>query len=209
MANMKEKGITLLSSTTSVNLNSVAATTLYTVPTGKTAWITHIVIRDVSADATAAVATFGQVGALTDWALAQPLFHHLNAAQDAILIQPRNFLEGEATWDAGSIVNGAEEAQEITVTGAALGDFCLCSIAVDVADLVLSGQVTVANTVTASLANNTGGAIDLASSTVRARVWKQDQGFVEYTAAEIFQIDVTVAAGVACTATVDVFGYLA
>lgn len=33
-------------------------------------------------------------------------------------------------------------------------------------------------------------------------------GIVEYTAAEIFCIDVTTAAGGACTATVSVFGYL-
>lgn len=209
MASLKEKSISLLSSTASVNLNSVATTNLYTVPTGKTAWITHIIIRDVSANATAAVATFGQTGAKTDWLQAQPLFNHLGAANDAVILQPRSYLEGSATWDAASIADGDEEAKEITVTGAALGDFCLCSIGVDVVDLVLSGQVTAANTVTASLANNTGGALDLASATVRARVWKQDEGFVEYTAALIFCIDVTVAAGIACTATVDCFGYIA
>ena len=208
MASLKEKSISLLSST-SVNLNSVAATTLYTVPIGKTAWITHVIIRDVSANSTAAVATFGQSTAATDWLQAQPLFNHLGAANDAVILQPRSYLEGSATWNAASILDGDEEASEITVTGAALGDFCLCSIGVDVVDLILSGQVTAANTVTASLANNTGGALDLASATVRARVWKQDEGFVEYTAGLLFVISVTVAAGIACTATVDVFGYLA
>lgn len=80
-------------------------------------------------------------------------------------------LEGSATWDAASIADGDEVATEVTVTGAALGDFALCSFSLDVADLVLSGQVTAANTVTVSLANNTGGAIDLASGTVYARVF--------------------------------------
>lgn len=79
-------------------------------------------------------------------------------------------LTGTATWDAGSIDDGNEEAAEITVTGAALGDFVLLSHGVDVADLALTGQVTAANTVTATLLNNTGGAIDLASTTVRAVV---------------------------------------
>lgn len=79
-------------------------------------------------------------------------------------------LTGSATWDPSSIAAGAEEAQEVTVTGAALGDFCLVSFSVDVADLVLDAQVTVANTVTCVLANNTGGAINLASGTVYVKV---------------------------------------
>jgi hypothetical protein len=81
-------------------------------------------------------------------------------------------LEGTATWDPGSIADGDEEVKEVTVTGAALGDFALASLSIDVADLVLTACVTAANTVTASLANNTGGAIDLASATLRVRVLK-------------------------------------
>lgn len=80
---------------------------------------------------------------------------------------------GSATWDPGSIADGDEEMKEITVTGAALGDFCLVSFSLDVADLVLNGQVTATNTVTAVLANNTGGAIDLSSGTVRAMVFSR------------------------------------
>lgn len=81
-------------------------------------------------------------------------------------------LDGSATWDPGNIADGNEEAQDITVTGAALGDFVLVSFSLDVTDLVLTGCVTAANTVTASLSNNTGGAIDLSSGTVRARVMR-------------------------------------
>lgn len=79
-------------------------------------------------------------------------------------------LDGSVTWDAASIADGDEEAKEVTVTGAALGDFVLASLSIDVADLVLTGAVTAADTVTLSLANNTGGAIDLASCTAYARV---------------------------------------
>jgi len=82
-------------------------------------------------------------------------------------------LDGSVTWDAASIADGDEVAQEVTVTGAALGDFVLSSLSIDVADLVLSGAVTAANTVTLVLANNTGGAIDLASATAYARVIKR------------------------------------
>lgn len=76
------------------------------------------------------------------------------------------FLYNSATWDAGSIADGDEEVKEVTVTGAALGDFVLVSSSIDVADLAITGAVTATNTVTCQLNNNTGGAIDLASATV-------------------------------------------
>lgn len=75
------------------------------------------------------------------------------------------------TWDAGSIADGDEAVDTLTVTGVALGDIVLgVSCSVDVADLVLSAAVTAANEVTVSLANNTGGAIDLASAVYRVVV---------------------------------------
>lgn len=78
-----------------------------------------------------------------------------------------------ATWNAGSIADGDEEAKEITVTGAALGDYAVASLSIDIADLVLDAQVTAANTVTCVLANNTGSAVDLASATVYVRVFRR------------------------------------
>jgi hypothetical protein len=82
-------------------------------------------------------------------------------------------LDASATWDAASIADGDEVVVEVTVTGAALGDFCLASLSIDVADLNLTANVTAANTVTAQLNNNTGGAIDLASGTLYVRVIKR------------------------------------
>tara|TARA_R110002096_G_scaffold433364_1_gene651918 strand:- start:973 stop:1287 length:315 start_codon:yes stop_codon:yes gene_type:complete len=79
-------------------------------------------------------------------------------------------LSGSKTWDAGSIADGNEEALEITVTGAALGDFVMSSLGVDVTDLILRGAVTATDTVTLILANNTGGALDLASTTANCLV---------------------------------------
>ena len=81
-------------------------------------------------------------------------------------------LQATSTWDAASILDGDEVAVEVTVTGAELGDSVLASLSVDVADLVLSAAVTAADTVTAVLANNTGGAVDLASATLKVRVLK-------------------------------------
>ena len=77
------------------------------------------------------------------------------------------------TWDPGSIADGNEEAKEVTVTGAAMGDYATASFSNDVTDLVLNAQVTAADTVTCVLANNTGGAIDLASGTVYVRVFRR------------------------------------
>lgn len=82
-------------------------------------------------------------------------------------------LKGSATYDAGSIADGDEEIKAVTVTGAALGDFVVASFGVSVADLGVSVQITATDTVTISLLNNTGGAIDLASTTVRVLVLKK------------------------------------
>ena len=49
MASLKENAITKLSTTTGVDMKTAAATTLYTVPAGKTAIITHVVVRNTSA----------------------------------------------------------------------------------------------------------------------------------------------------------------
>lgn len=75
-------------------------------------------------------------------------------------------LFGSVAWDAGSIADGNEEVKEVTVTGAALGDFAIASLSLDVADLALVAAVTAADTVTCQLLNNTGGAVDLAAATV-------------------------------------------
>ena len=82
-------------------------------------------------------------------------------------------LDGSATWNPGSIADGNEEVQEITITGVALGDFVLASFSLDIVDLAITGAVTAADTVTIQLNNNTGGSLDLSSGTVYARVFKR------------------------------------
>ena len=46
------------------------------------------------------------------------------------------------------------------------------SFSLDVSDLTLTADVTAANTVTALLANNSGGAVNLSSGTVKVLVLK-------------------------------------
>ncbi len=97
----------------------------------------------------------------------------VNQAELIAMLTALRGLDGSETYDAGSIADGDEEVGEVTVTGAALGDFVLASFSLDVADLAITAAVTAANTVTYQLLNNTGGAIDLASGTVRVRVIPQ------------------------------------
>ncbi len=90
-----------------------------------------------------------------------------------LTLYPLSVYDGSAAWNPGSIANGAEEAKEVTVTGAQLGDFAIASFSLDVTDLMLNAQVTAANTVTVILTNNTGGAINLGSGTVYIRVMQK------------------------------------
>lgn len=82
-------------------------------------------------------------------------------------------LEGTVTWNPPSIANGASSTTTITVNGAAFGDYVVASFNGDLSGLALNAYVSASNTVTAILLNNSGGAIDLGSATVRARVFKK------------------------------------
>ena len=128
--NLNEECLSKLANVANVDLNAVATTNLYTVPTGKKLVVSHVVIRDLSASAAGGpcALTLGQTAAKTDFLNTQTLTN-LNAAAKAAVLQP--------------------------------------------------------------IPNATPAALE------------------EYTAGEIFCADITVAAGVACTATLDVYGTLA
>lgn len=73
-----------------------------------------------------------------------------------------------ATLDADSLVDGAGDTDTVTVPGVALGDMVLsASLAVDVAGLIVTAYVSAANTVSIRFQNETGGSVNLASSTLR------------------------------------------
>ena len=93
-------------------------------------------------------------------------FELIDAAVGEILV-------GSKTQDFPSINDGAQTTTTVTVTGAALGDFVeAVSVGVDLAGTVLTGYVSAADTVTVVLRNGTGGAVNLASTTLRVRVRK-------------------------------------
>lgn len=84
-----------------------------------------------------------------------------------------NVLGGSGTYDPPSLTDGSEASTTVTVTGAVLGDFALASFSLSTQGIKLAAEVTAANTVTVNFNNKTGGTLDLASGTLRARVWKQ------------------------------------
>jgi hypothetical protein len=82
-------------------------------------------------------------------------------------------LSGSATYDAGSLIDAAGTTTTVAVTGAALGDFVLVSLGVDLAGITVTGYVSAADTVSVRLQNESGSTVDLASTTLRVRVLKQ------------------------------------
>jgi len=82
---------------------------------------------------------------------------------------------GGSVWSAtsGAIADGNHLEFDVTITGAALGDFAIASLNLDTQGVALSATVTAANTVTCVLNNNTGGNITIGSSVVYARVYKR------------------------------------
>ena len=83
-------------------------------------------------------------------------------------------LSGSATYDAPSIAAGASASTTVTVGGAALGDYVeRISLGLSSGGLTVTGYVSAANTVTVVLANLTGAAVDLASTTLAVDVRKK------------------------------------
>jgi hypothetical protein len=72
-----------------------------------------------------------------------------------------------ATLDAGSLVDGAGETDDITIPGVALGDMVIgASLGVDLVGLTVTGYVSAANTVKFRIQNESGSTVDLASATM-------------------------------------------
>ncbi len=83
---------------------------------------------------------------------------------------------GTQAWTPSSIADHEEEAKEVTVTGASLGDFVVVSYSADVKDLQLDGHVTAADTVTCVLSNSTTGALTAAAGTLRVICFDLNSG---------------------------------
>jgi hypothetical protein len=77
------------------------------------------------------------------------------------------------TWDPGSIAAGSYEAEDVTVPGAAVGDYVMVSLNTMLTnDMMIGGHVSAADTVKVILFNPTAGAIDVGSGTLSVLVFK-------------------------------------
>jgi len=76
-----------------------------------------------------------------------------------------------ATLNASSLADTAGETNTIAVPGVALGDIVLnVSMGVDVSGISVTPYVSAANVVSIRFQNESGGTLDLASTTVRCVV---------------------------------------
>lgn len=74
-------------------------------------------------------------------------------------------------WDAPDVADGSMTSTTVTVTGAALGDVAQASVSVALpAGVIMSAAVTATDTVTVTMANQSGGSVNLGSATLRVVV---------------------------------------
>ena len=77
------------------------------------------------------------------------------------------------TWDPGSIAAAGYEAEDVTVPGAAVGDFVIAPLTTLLTnDMMLTAHVSAADTVKVILFNPTAGAIDIGEGTLAVIVFK-------------------------------------
>lgn len=95
------------------------------------------------------------------------------SGSDVIGTPVAKHLSATATYDPPNVTSGSQTSTTITVTGAAVGDVANCGHSTITADLwQIACYVSAADTVRVVLKNHSGGAIDAASGTLRADVWK-------------------------------------
>ena len=98
---------------------------------------------------------------------------YLGSAYEEPLALEHPDLLGSTTFDPASIANGAQVGKAFSVPGALIGDFVAVSFSLPLTGLILSGHVSSSGNVIANFYNNTGGAIDLGSGTLSAKVTKK------------------------------------
>ena len=119
MADLKEKGIALVSQTLAQSLAAVTSVALYIVPTGKEFTPFAVCISKISATITTATVTFGQVGALTDFLPTQTLTN-ITTAGASVWLMPIPFATPALeiiTYTAGEVFT-----MDITAADAATAD---------------------------------------------------------------------------------------
>ena len=138
------------------------------VPAGRTASVDGLTV-DMIAQVTLGNLTISpSVADVDDHALTDSTG---GTADTSYIVQPM-VLSGSKTFDFASVATGASSATTtVTVTGATLGMYARASVGVDQAGIILNAWVSAADTVSVNVVNLTGGAVDLASTTLRVQAF--------------------------------------
>lgn len=81
-------------------------------------------------------------------------------------------LSGTATYDPPNLADGAGTTTTVTVTGAALGDIAAASFSLTTSGITITAWVSNTDTVSVRFQNESGGALDIASGTLKGVVFK-------------------------------------
>lgn len=112
----------------------------------------------------ASMQVIGVTGSSTSWFIRQDAVR-----SDLVIIRPRMY--GELLgYDPGPILDGGAEEVDITVPGAAFGDFCKVALQRSWEGMIVSGHVSAADTVTVRLQNDSGSTVDLVAGGVFVEV---------------------------------------
>lgn len=99
--------------------------------------------------------------------------HALRQVQDDLVAARAGILFASATADVANLVDGAGATSTVAVPGADLGDFAFCAMGVALQGITATAYVSASDTVAVRFQNESGGAIDLASTTLRVFVVKR------------------------------------
>lgn len=85
-------------------------------------------------------------------------------------IASEGMLWGAAVYNTASLADAAGATTTVSVPGAALGDFAIGSFGLDLQGITVTYYVSATNVVSVRIQNESGGTIDLASTTIQVRV---------------------------------------
>lgn len=80
-------------------------------------------------------------------------------------------LTASATFDPAASADGAGETTTVTVTGAKLGDFAVASFSLDLQGYTVTAYVSADDTVSVRFQNESAAAPNIASGTLRVKVF--------------------------------------
>jgi hypothetical protein len=104
----------------------------------------------------------------SDQTLIQTLYAY--AKRVAQKVNRMSGAEFTATYDPGNLADGAGTTTTVSAPGSQLGDYVQATFSLDTQGILVFGWVSAAGTVSVRFQNESGGAIDLASGTLKVKV---------------------------------------